>query len=43
MQKHGFSGGSLMESFFTSMQIELLDRRTWSARAELAAAIFEWS
>ena len=33
---------SLMESFFGSMQIELLDRRTWTTRAELTAAIFEW-
>jgi putative transposase len=33
---------SLMESFFGSMQIELLDRRTWTTRAELANAIFEW-
>lgn len=33
---------SLMESFFGSMQIELLDRRTWRTRAELANGIFEW-
>jgi putative transposase len=33
---------ALMESFFGSMQIELLDRRTWLTRAELANAIFEW-
>ncbi|MDQ3735647.1 MAG: integrase core domain-containing protein [Actinomycetota bacterium] len=33
---------SLMESFFGSMQIELLDRRTWATRADLANAIFEW-
>jgi putative transposase len=33
---------SLMESFFGSMQIELLDRRIWSTRAELANAIFEY-
>lgn len=33
---------ALMESFFGSMQIELLDRRTWPTRAELANAIFEW-
>ena len=31
-----------MESFFGSMQIELLDRRTWPTRAGLAVAIFEW-
>lgn len=33
---------SMIESFFGSMQIELLDRRTWHSRAELANAIFEW-
>lgn len=33
---------ALMESFFGSMQIELLDRRAWSTRAELGGAIFEW-
>ncbi|WP_460843871.1 IS3 family transposase, partial [Nocardioides marmoraquaticus] len=33
---------ALMESFWGSMQIELLDRRLWSTRAELASAMFEW-
>jgi putative transposase len=33
---------ALMESFFGSMQIELLDRRAWDTRAELANAMFEW-
>ena len=33
---------SLIESFFGSMQIELLDRRRWITRAELANAMFEW-
>lgn len=33
---------ALMESFFGSMQIELLDRRPWATRAELANALFEW-
>lgn len=33
---------SMMESFFGSMQIELLDRRSWATRSELASAIFEW-
>ena len=32
----------MIESFFGSMQIELLDRRTWTTRAELATAIFEY-
>jgi Integrase core domain len=32
---------ALMESFFGSMQIELLDRHTWATRADLASAIFE--
>ena len=31
-----------MESFWGSMQIELLDRRYWTTRAELASAMFEW-
>ena len=30
-----------MESF-GSLQIELLDRRTWDTRNDLADAIFEW-
>ena len=33
---------ALMESFFGSMQIELLDRRPWATRTELATAMFEW-
>lgn len=33
---------ALMESFFGSMQIELLDRQPWRTRNELANAIFEW-
>jgi putative transposase len=33
---------ALMESFFGSMQIELLDRSSWETRAELAGAMFEW-
>jgi putative transposase len=33
---------ALAESFFSSMQIELLDRQRWSNRQELANAIFEW-
>ena len=33
---------ALMESFWGSMQIELLDRRAWSTRRELATARFEW-
>lgn len=33
---------SLMESFVGSMHIELLERRTWATRAELACAIFKW-
>ena len=30
------------ESFFASLQCELLDRRNWPTRAELARAMFEW-
>ncbi len=33
---------ALMESFFGTLQRELLDRRNWTTRAELASAIFEW-
>jgi putative transposase len=33
---------SMMESFWGTMQLELLDSRTWRTRAELATAIFEW-
>jgi hypothetical protein len=34
-------GNGLMESFWSTMQRELLDRRFWSTRAELGSAIFE--
>jgi len=33
---------AMMESFFGTLQRELLDRRQWQTRKELAAAIFEW-
>ena len=33
---------AMAESFFGTLQLELLDRRTWSTRAELASAIFEY-
>ncbi len=33
---------AMIESFFGSMQIELLDRRIWTTRAELASAIFKY-
>lgn len=33
---------SMMESFWSTMQRELLDRRQWQSRHELATAIFEW-
>jgi len=33
---------SMMESFWGTMQLELLDRNQWKSRAELANAIFEW-
>jgi hypothetical protein len=32
----------VIESLFGSMQIELLDRRLWATRTELANAIFEY-
>jgi putative transposase len=31
-----------MESFWSTLQLEVLDARTWETRAELANAIFEW-
>jgi transposase InsO family protein len=31
-----------MESFWSTMQRELLDRRGWASRTELASAMFEW-
>lgn len=33
---------AMMESFFSTLQRELLDRRAWITRRELASAIFEW-
>jgi putative transposase len=33
---------AVAESFFATLQTELLDRRHWSSRTELAQAIFEW-
>jgi transposase InsO family protein len=33
---------ALIESFWSTMQCELLDRQHWSSRVELASAIFEW-
>ena len=33
---------TMIESFFSTLQRELLDRQTWPNRADLAAAIFEW-
>ena len=33
---------AMMESFWSSMQIELLDRQRWTTRLELANAMFEY-
>ena len=33
---------SLAESFFHTLQLELLDEHRWTSRRELALAIFEW-
>jgi len=33
---------AVAESFFGTLQLELLDRRRWTSRDELAAAMFEW-
>ncbi len=32
----------MMESFWSRMQVELLDRKRWHTRVELATAIFEY-
>lgn len=33
---------AVMESFWSRMQVELLDRKRWSTRVELSSAIFEY-
>jgi len=33
---------SMAESFFGTLQLELLDERHWTGRRQLAAAIFDW-
>lgn len=33
---------SVVESFFGTLQVELLDQHRWETRDQLAAAIFEW-
>jgi putative transposase len=33
---------SMVESFFGSLQLELLDRQHWRTRQQLANAILEW-
>ena len=33
---------SMIESFWSQMQVELLDRRKWNTRLELASAMFEY-
>jgi putative transposase len=33
---------AMAESFFSRLQLDLLDTQIWRTRAELAAAIFEW-
>ena len=33
---------AMMESFFSTLQRELLDRSSWTTRKQLASAIFEW-
>jgi putative transposase len=33
---------AMIESFFGTLQRELLDRHQWRTRKELALAIFEW-
>lgn len=33
---------AMIESFWSRMQVELLDRQRWRTRVELATAIFEY-
>ena len=33
---------AMMESFWSRVQVELLDRQAWSTRVELATALFEY-
>lgn len=33
---------ALIESFWSTMQRELLDRTSWDSRTQLASAMFEW-
>ena len=33
---------SMMESFWGTLQLEVLDKQPWKTRADLANAIFEW-
>ena len=33
---------AMMESFWGTLQLEVLDRKSWNSRQELANAIFEW-
>jgi len=33
---------ALIESFWSTMQRELLDRRHWTSRVELASSMFDW-
>ncbi len=33
---------AIMESFWGTMQLELLDSKTWNTREDLASAVFEW-
>jgi putative transposase len=32
----------MMESFWSTLQFEVLDQKKWKTREELANAIFEW-
>jgi transposase InsO family protein len=32
----------MMESFLSTLQRELVDRKQWATRTQLASAIFEW-
>ncbi len=38
----GVTEQRVAESFFGTLQLELLDQHRWATRAELASAIFDW-
>lgn len=39
----GTVGDAMAESFFATLECELLDRRSWKCKAEARTALFTWS